>query len=94
MDQKSNKNRSKVDLKSIKNPPREPWEASWGLLGRLGVSWGRLGASCGRPGGVLGRLGGVLARKRWPTWLQLGLPNRPKIDQKSMPKGVEKQTQS
>ena len=38
--------------------------ASWGVLGRLGVSWRRLDASCGRPGSVLGRLGSVLGPKR------------------------------
>ena len=89
MDQKSNKNRSKIDQKSIKNPPRELREASWGLLGHLGVSWGRLGASCGRPGGVLGRLGGVLARKRWPTWLQLGSQNGAKNEKKSKQKTIK-----
>ena len=55
---------------------------SWSVLGLLGVSWGRLEASCDRPGGVLGRLGGVLARKRWPTWLQLGPKTEPKSTKK------------
>ena len=58
---------------------------AWGVLGRLGVSWRHFDASCGRPGGVLGRLGSVLGRKRWPTWLQLGSQNGPKI-RKNEPK--------
>ena len=28
-------------------------------------------------------------RKMWPTWLQVGLPNRLKIDKKSMPKSIK-----
>ena len=57
---------------------------SWSVLGLLGVSWGRLKASGDRLGGVLGRLGGVFARKRWPTWLQLGSQNGAKMIQTSI----------
>ena len=28
--------------------------------------------------------------KKWPTWLQVGLPNRSKIEEKSMQKSIEK----
>ena len=48
---------------------------SWSVLGLLGVSWGRLR--------------GVLARKRWPTWLQLGSENGAKIDKKSVRKTMQ-----
>ena len=82
LDRKSIEHRSKIDQKSIKNPPRELREASWGLLGHLGVSWGRLGASCGRPWGVL-------ARKRWPTWFQLGPQNGARIEKKSKQKSIK-----
>ena len=62
---------------------------SWSVLGLLGVSWGRLEASCERPGGVLGRLGSVLARKRWPTWFQLGPQNGARIEKKSKQKSIK-----
>ena len=57
-----------------------------GSSGRpLGASWGILGCL----GGVLGRLGGVLARKRWPTWLQLGSQNGAKNEKKSKQKTIK-----
>ena len=69
------------------------------VLGALGASWGGLGASWGVfgcLGGVLGRLvavlgasWGVLARKRWPTWLQLGPQNGARIEKKSKQKSIK-----
>ena len=69
------------------------------VLGALGASWGCLGASWGVfgcLGGVLGRLvavlgasWGVLARKRWPTWLQLGPQNGARIEKKSKQKSIK-----
>ena len=47
-------------------------------MGRLGVSLGVLGASWG-----------VLARKRWPTWLQLGPQNGARIEKKSKQKSIK-----
>ena len=89
MDQKSNKNRSKIDQKSIKNRSKihpgssgRPLGASWGILGCLGGVLGRLVA-------VLGASWGVLARKRWPTWLQLGSQNGAKIEKKSKPNAIK-----
>ena len=78
-------------------------EASWGLLGPLGVSYRRPGASRGRLTGVLGRLGcvlrrlggvpaaswGVLGAACWPTWLPLGSQNGAKIDKKSKHKSMK-----
>ena len=66
----------KINKKSI-------LEASWGLLGPIGLSYRRpgasrmrlgpsgegLGASPGRPGGILGRLGSVLVANMGSTGL-------------------------
>ena len=66
------------------------------VSGCLGGSWGRIGPSLGCLGGVLGRLvavlgasWGVLARKRWPTWLQLGPQNGARIEKKSKQKSIK-----
>ena len=96
MDQKSTKNQSKMDQKSIKNRPKSRSGGLrgrfGGLLGRLGrskasleASWTVLEASWRRLGGVLEASWAVLGRERWPTWLQLGSQNRVKINKKSIP---------
>ena len=61
--------------------------------------WRRLGASCGIFRCLEGTQDGqktpqnaswgVLARKRWPTWLQLGSQNGAKIEKKSKQKSIE-----
>ena len=91
--QKTNKNPSKshqypptMDQKSFKKPSKihQKWilEASWGLLGPLGLS-GRLPrVPRARPGRVLGRLGGVLVANMAPTWLPKRSQNRIKIEAK------------
>ena len=76
IDQKS----TNIDQKSFKKPSKihQKWilEASWGLLGPLGLS-GRLPrVPLARPGRVLG----VLGASWWPTWLQLGSQNGIKIE--------------
>ena len=80
---------SKVSLKSSQN--RRPGVvlgalgASWRVSERLGASWGVLGASWGVLWPSWGRLGAsslAKGRKTWPTWLQVGFQNQPKIDAK------------
>ena len=90
----------KVFQKSSKMSPKSFQNRRLGrVLGALGASWGGPGVSWGVfgcLGGVIGRLvavlgasWGVLARKRWPTWLQLGPQNEPRITKKSMPKSIK-----
>ena len=63
---------------------------SWAILGRswavLGRSWGDLGRSWGGPGGSWGAPEASWRPKRVPK----GSQNRPKIDQKSIPKSIQK----
>ena len=65
------------------------------LGGVLGVSWGILehlwcrDSILERPVAILEASGGVLARKRWPTWLQLGPQNGARIEKKSKQKSIK-----
>ena len=81
--EKSSKNQSKINQKSIKNCPKsrsgELRGRFGGLLGRLGRSKGFLKASWI----VLEASWKRLGRKKWPTWRQLGLKLAPKTEAKS-----------
>ena len=82
--QKSTKNQSKMDQKSSKNRPKS---RSGGLRGRFGGLLGRLGRSKGFLRAswiVLEASWKRLGRKKWPTWLQLGLKLAPKTEAKSV----------
>ena len=90
--QKTYKNQSKINEKSIQN---QPWRLLGSLLGLLGgileAPWGSLGASWG-PLGILepswARLGSVLGASWWATWLQLGSQNGAQMHQKSKQKSI------
>ena len=97
INQKSTNNRPTIDQKSTKNQPtstkNQPKIEVWKVLGqiwrRLGPAWaiqGVLRAILDRLGGVLEASWAVLGRERWPTWVQLGLQNAAKIDEKSVQK--------
>ena len=64
-------------------------EASWGATWTVLVVFGCLGGVMGRLVGVLGASWGALARKRWPTWLQLGPQNEARIEKKSKLKSIK-----
>ena len=72
----------KINQKSIQNPSQIDQKS-------IKIRFGSLLAPSDRPGGILGRLGGILARKRWPTWLQLGSQNGAKIEKKSKPNATK-----
>ena len=71
-----------MDQKSIQNPSQIDQKS-------IKIRFGSLLAPSDRPGGILGRLGGILARKRWPTWLQLGPQNGARIEKKSKQKSIK-----
>ena len=83
MDQKSNKNRSKIDQKSTPGAPGGllgPLGASWGVLG---ASWGVLWPSWGRLGASWRRLGSEKVANMAPTWLPKRSQKREKIEAKN-----------
>ena len=93
MDQKSTKNQSKMDQKSIKNRPKSRSGGLrgrfGGLLGRLGrskasleASWTVLEASWRGLGGLLGGLGPRKVANMAPTWPPKRSQNQLKIDPK------------
>ena len=89
MDQKSTKNQSKMDQKSIKHRPKSRSGGLWGkfggLLGRLGQSKASLEASwtvLWGLGGVLGGLGPRKVTNMAPTWPPKRSQNELKIDPK------------
>ena len=55
----------------------------------LWASWSFPGDSREPPGRLPGASWAVLARKRWPTWPQVGPQNGPKMDKKSKPKSIQ-----
>ena len=87
--QKSCQNGPKINEKSIKNWSKS---RSGGVLGHIGASCGIFGCLEGTQDGQKtpqNASWGVLARKRWPTWLQLGSQNGAKIEKKSKPNAIK-----
>ena len=86
--QKSCQNGPKINEKSIKNWSKS---RSGGVLGHLGASCGIFGCLEGTQDGQKtpqNASWGVLARKKWPTWFQLGSQNGAEIEKRSKQKSI------